>query len=640
MKQSNVLTARYTQAGLNLIQQALSIYDADLRLVVCNTRFQEMFSLPERLVTPGAPFSDTILFLTERQEYGEVDDVESFVQERVDVALAFEPHYVERTRSNGQVVSIEGAPLPQGGWVTVYTDITTIKRQEALLRARSETLSDQVLSRSEELGATNRELAATIGALEQAKRELTEIEARTRLTTEMMPAHIAHLDLDGLYTYSNRRLSSVLPNRPNNILGLHMREALGEAAYSKTGPYLERALEGEASVFEFTDIESTRRIRVAFTPDIRENQITGVYILSMDVTEEAQARAALSQTHKKELAAQMTSGLAHDFANLLTIILGMQSQLERMDLPKDADELVSATLGAARRGGVLLDKIGKISGPRAMHPAPCDVPGLLRDLEVLATPSLPNDVQLVISHSGLLEPLMLDAGSLQDSLLNLVLNARDAIGSQCGSIEVTARAEQKTWLTIQVSDSGGGFTKEALTKGMSPFYTTKGGEGSGLGLSIVYDIIKLAGGQVALANNSKGAQVTIKLPLRFVPQAVSPTMVLLVEDSPEIRLSVRDMLVSQGHIVIEAETVSEAVELAKLSGIGLVISDISLRGEETGLELLDKLSEQGIKAPCFLMTSRPPNDPLHRSAATRYPVLQKPFDQKQLAAFLTAKDPT
>lgn len=639
MTHSKTSIARYTQAGLNLIQQALSIYDADLKLVVCNERFQEMFSLPERLVTPGATFADTIVFLTERQEYGEIEDIASFVQERVDVALAFEPHYVERTRSNGQVVSIEGAPLPQGGWVTVYTDITPIKRQEELLRARSETLSDQVLSHSEQLGASNRELAATITALEQAKRELTEIEARTRLTTEMMPAHIAHLDPDGLYTYSNRRLSSVMPGRPNNIHGLHMREALGDAAYAKTGPYLERALSGEPSVFEFTDEVSTRRIRVAFTPDVREGKITGVYILSMDITQEAQARAALSQTHKKELAAQMTSGLAHDFANLLTIILGMQAQLARMKLSEEAQELITATQGAARRGGVLLDNIGKMSGPRPMHPAPCDVPRLLREIEILATPSLGQDVRLTISHSGLLERLMLDAGSLQDSLLNLVLNARDAIGAQTGSIEITARAEQDTWLEIQVTDSGGGFTNEALTKGLQPFFSTKGGEGSGLGLSMVYDLTKLAGGQVALENTKVGARVTIRLPLRSAPTTVSPTMVLLVEDSPEIRLSVRDMLIQEGHVVIEAETVEEALELAQLSGIGMVISDISLRGDGTGLELMEKLDELGLDVPRFIMTSRPPNDKLHQRAIARYPVLQKPFDRKQLTAFLDAKDP-
>ena len=204
-------TAAMTMAGLNLIQQALSIYDSDLRLVVCNRPFREMFDLPRALTEPGAAFEDTIRFQVTRGEYGEVTDIDAAVRSRVEQARAFEPHYMERTRANGRIIGVEGTPLPQGGWVTVYTDITRTKRQESLLRTRSEELSDQLLAYSEELAAANRELSATITALEETKRQLTASEARTRLTTEMMPAHIAHVGADGRYTYSNRRLTTVMP---------------------------------------------------------------------------------------------------------------------------------------------------------------------------------------------------------------------------------------------------------------------------------------------------------------------------------------------------------------------------------------------------------------------------------------------
>jgi len=345
-------TARLTAAGLNLIQQALSIYDRNLRLALCNRRFGEMFDLPERLVTPGADFAETIRFLSERGEYGPIDDVQAFVTSRVEQARAFEPHYMERQRASGAMISVEGSPLPQGGWVAVYTDITAIKRQEALLRTRSAELSSQLLAHAERLTESNRALAATNAALEQAKHELTEIEARTRLTAEMMPAHLAHLDLSQRYTYSNRRLSDVIPDRPSEIVGLTARKALGPETYGKIRPYLERAFRGEPSVFEMGLEESGRRIRAAFTPDDSgDGRVHGVYILSMDITEEAQARAALAQTHKRELAARLTSGLAHDFANLLTIILGLQSRLQRLDtLPAPARELAEATSAAARRG--------------------------------------------------------------------------------------------------------------------------------------------------------------------------------------------------------------------------------------------------------------------------------------------------
>ncbi len=625
--------AALTQAGLNLIQQALSIYDSELRLVVVNRRFQEMFDLPDALVAPGTPFAETIRYLVDKGEYGDVADPERYVQERVDQALAFEPHYVERTRANGRVISVEGSPLPQGGWVAVYTDITGTKRQEALLRARSEELSEQVLAYTEELAQANRTLAATNAALEETSRQLSEMESRTRLTTEMMPAHIARLDLDLCYTFSNRQLGSVIPGRPDNIVSLHAREALGEEAYGKILPFLEQALEGEASVTEFNHDGTGRRIRVAFTPDQEDNgRVRGVYILSMDITEEAQAREALNQTRKRELAAQLTSGLAHDFSNLLTIILGLQARLSQMDLPPRARELVSATTGAARRGGVLLERIASVTGRRKMNPEPTDLMALFEDLRTLATPSLPKGVRLDLQVKDLPDPVLLDPGALQDMVLNLILNARDAIGAGPGRISLDVRALRSTWIEIVVSDTGPGFSDEALEHALEPFFSTKGGEGSGLGLSMVFDQTKLAGGQMWLANHPGGGRVTLRLPLRLAGRQPAPRLVLLVEDTDEIRENVREMLISFGHQVIEATSADEALFLAGIDGIGLILSDINLKGGMSGDALLKRLRQEGSTAPACLMTSLPANDPRRADAA--FPILAKPFTQGELAAFL------
>lgn len=397
MKQTTAQRMAMIDAGLNLIAQAMSIYDSDLRLAACNHRFQEMFSLPPELIKVGATFRDTIRFIAEQGDYGPIDDIESFVQLRVDQARAFVPHYVERQRANGHVISIEGAPLPQGGWVTVYTDITRTKRVEELLRARSEELSDQVMSYTEELSATNRKLAATITTLEETKRQLTQTEARTRLTTEMMPAHIAHVDPEGYYTFTNGRLNKVFPGRPSDILGEHIADALGPAAYGRIAPHLDAAYQGESPVFEFTEDHDSRRLRVAFTPDNEG----GVFILSMDVTEETQTRVALQQARKREIAAQMTSGLAHDFSNLLTIILGMQTRLARISLPEGAGELVEATLSAARRGGRLLDRMAEMTSHRGLRPQATDLHALLEEMKILATPSLPQGIGLsVLDNTG------------------------------------------------------------------------------------------------------------------------------------------------------------------------------------------------------------------------------------------------
>lgn len=637
MQQNDEARASYTRAGLNLIQQALSIFDSNLHLAVCNRRYQEMFYLPDELVTPGVAFEDTIRFLVLRGEYGIVENVEEAVRVRVEAARAFVPHYMERERANGRWISVEGSPLPQGGWVTVYTDITEIKLQEAVLRSRSEELSGEVLANAERLAQTNRELAATIAALQEAKRELTEMEARTRLTTEMMPAHIAHVDTALRYTYSNRRLSSVLPGRPSDILGLTGREALGDATFARITPHLHQALNGQASVLEFTDDDSGRRIRSAFTPDrLGDGPINGVYILSADVTEEAQARAALLQTRKRELAAQLTSGLAHDFGNLLTIIMGLQSRLLKQDLPPEIQDLAQATLAAARRGGALLGGIGAISGRRDPRPRPVDLGAMLNDLRILAQAALPDALVFAIDAPALPGPVLLDSGALQDALVNLVLNARDAMSGRSGTIRLTLRPIRDTWLEFAMADEGPGFSAEGLKRGMDPFYTTKGGEGTGLGLAMVYDHAQMEGGTVRLANRPEGgALVTLRLPLRPAHPMAAPGMVLLVEDNDTIRESVREMLRGLGHSVIEATSAEEAETLCNLPGLALVLSDIVFKDGMTGAQLAQRLFAAQPDLAVVLMTSLPPGDSRRAKVEDRFAIVQKPFDAPTLGTFLS-----
>ena len=626
---------RLTQAGLNLIQQAISIFDSDLRLAVSNRQYQVMFDLPEELTRTGTSFEETVRFLVERGEYGPVADIERSVLDKVNQARAFQAHYMERTRINGRTIAVEGAPLPQGGWVTVYTDITGTKRQEALLRARSEELSEQVLDHAEALASANRALAATNAALEEAKAELTAIEARTRLVTEMMPAHIAHIDRNFIYTFSNRRLSSIMPGSASDAVGQHGITALGANTFAKIEPGFFKALAGEASVLEITHEPSGRRIRIALTPErMPDGRVTGVFILSTDVTHETQARAALAPASRRELAAKLSSGLAHDFANLLTIIMGVQGRIERMEnLPDEVREATRSTLAAARRGGMLLDRLAAISGKRELRPQAVEITPLLEDLASMARPTLGDAVTLEMRLAGLEAPMLIDPGPLQDSVLNLLLNARDAMAPKGGRIVLEAHPVQDTWLEIAVSDEGPGFSNEALEHALDPFFTTKGGEGSGLGLSMVYDQTKLAGGTMRLENTGAGARVVLRLPLRLAKGA-RPMMVLLVEDNDEIRANVRDMLTDLGHSVIETATLAEARVLAQLTDIGMVLSDIQLAGEGTGVELAQELAGS---LPTLLMTSLPPGDRLRASAPC--PVLQKPFTQGELAALLSGLQP-
>lgn len=633
MDERDAKTARLTQAGLNLIGQALSIYDADLRLAACNNMFATMFDLPEALIAPGASFEDTIRFLLDRGEYGPVADREAMLAERLDQARAFEPHYLERRRPNGQVISVEGSPLPQGGWVTVYTDITATRAQERLLRARSETLGEQLMARHEDLARANRQLAATNATLQEARRAATEMAERIQLTTEMLPAHIARLDRDRRYTFSNRRLGAVIPGAKTEIVGLTMREALGDRTYADIEPHLTRALDGASPVFELAHEASSRRIRVSFTPAREDGTIVGVYALSVDITEEAQARAAVTQAAGRQVAAQLTSGMAHDFANLLTVILGLKDRLGAMDLPPAAAVAVEAIGVAATRGGVLTRQIAGLSGPRDLRPHATDLRAFLAELAVLGGASLPGNVGLTQAVHGLRDPVLLDAEALRDAVLNLILNARDAIGAAPGRIDLSARAVGNTWIDLTVTDDGPGFSEQALAQGTQPFFTEKGADGTGLGLSMVYDVVRLAGGQTRLANRAEGgASVTLRLPQRQPPPGLAPTLVLLVEDAPHIREAVRERLVAAGHSVLEAATPTEARDLMNIDGIGLLLSDIMLKSDDTGLDLARAAERRGL--PAALMTSLPTDAPLYREAIADWPVLRKPFSVEKLAAVL------
>ena len=259
---------------------------------------------------------------------------------------------------------------------------------------------------------------------------------------------------------------------------------------------------------------------------------------------------------------------------------------------------------------------------------------LLAGLRAMCAPTLPEGIALEIRQEGLAEALLLDAGSLQDSLLNLILNARDAIGPGPGRIAIAARPVRDTWIEITVEDTGPGFSDAALEQALDPFFSTKRGAGSGLGLSMVYDQTRLSGGSVKLSNRPEGgACVRLRLPLRPAGQAAESRLVLLVEDTDEIRADVREMLRRLGHSVIEAATAEEALGLVDLPGIGLVLSDIGLPGGIDGIALARRLAGNSAAPPVRLMTSLPPGD-ARRGAAGDLPILTKPFGEADLAAFL------
>lgn len=623
-----------TQAGLNLISQAISIYDPDLRLVLANRQFQRMFDLPKALVEPGGSFEETLRILAERGDYGVLNDVDAFLAERVAQAKAFEPHYFERTRANGTTISVEGSPLEGGGWVAVYSDITALKTQEALLRSRSDNLSEELISRSEELARANRTLTSTVTALEETKRQLLASQARLNLTNSMIPAHIARVNRDGVYTYTNHKLNSIVPGRSNDIVGKHMSDALGQEVHDKIVDGFEATLRGAAPVVEFEHKEAGRYNRVAFTPDVNEaGEVVGAYLLSANVTEQVRARQALAHTKRRELAAQLTSGLAHDFGNLLTIILGEQDRLARLeDIPQEAVQFLETIKSAARRGGDLIAGLGDLDAQRSINIRLTDFAVFLKQTTLLAKAALPNDITLKVTNLVSASHLMIDAGFAQDALLNLVLNAIDAIKGP-GAVTVSVSVDAADYLVFCIEDTGSGFSNDALANALAPFFTSKSDRaGRGLGLSTTFDFARSSGGTVRLANRKEGgAQVSMLVP--YLPaDPVVPGVVLLVEDNVDIRQTVRDYLQRMGHAVVEADTVEEAQKLAVVGDITFVVTDLMLKNGGTGFALAEHLRKRRSDLPVLIVTGLPKGDPQCQAAAQTYPILSKPFEFDALVA--------
>ena len=198
---------------------------------------------------------------------------------------------------------------------------------------------------------------------------------------------------------------------------------------------------------------------------------------------------------------------------------------------------------------------------------------------------------------------------------------------------INSNIVKDTWIEFVVTDTGPGFSDNALQHAFDPFFTTKGEHGTGLGLSMVYDVAKMNGGSLVLQNGFRGARVTLRLPAREAIAENPPGMALLVEDQTDLRDVFRSYLTSIGYSVIEASGTDEARALLReLPEINLIITDLQLKGEETGVDLISGL--ENTTPMVLFMSSLPANHPLFISAQRMAPVLAKPFEIGDLRATL------
>jgi PAS domain S-box-containing protein len=384
-----------------------------------------------------------------------------------------------------------------------------------------------------------------------------------------------------------------------------------------------------------------------------------------DISELIEAEETLRRAQRMEAVGQLTGGIAHDFNNLLAVIMGnVELVAEQVEGDATVEPLLEIALGAAESGANLTRQLLAFSRQQPLDPTTVDANDMIGKLANLARHTL--DVTYIVETalSGSRVTVFVDPVQLESALLNLVLNARDAM-AKGGSIRIEtgrmasgahhddapAELTAGDYVTIAVNDQGTGMEQHVLDHAFEPFFTTKGvGEGSGLGLSMVYGFVKQSGGQMVVHSaESQGTTVVLYLPaVSDTPDVEVPATpavhdsgagktVLLVEDDDRISNLTASMLTGLGYSVVEAGSGDAALEL--LGGgvdIDLMIVDIVLPGGLNGIEFVAEARRGRPDLPALYVSAYPMNALLskgHRIDDIDF--LQKPYRKADLLAILS-----
>ncbi|MFN4237073.1 MAG: ATP-binding protein [Vogesella sp.] len=370
-----------------------------------------------------------------------------------------------------------------------------------------------------------------------------------------------------------------------------------------------------------------------------------------DVSARRAAEAQLQQMQKMEVLGQLTGGVAHDFNNILIAILGNLELLEqRADLPAEARQRLERAQAAANKAAALTRRLLAFARRQPLCTERVDVGDMLYEMLDLVEYSVSDGIRVSVdAPEGLV--VQVDRGQLENAILNLALNAAQAMGEQ-GSLQLRVgriQRDGRDWVAINVQDDGPGIPPEVLPHVLEPFFTTKAqGKGSGLGLSIVYGFVKQSGGELAIhSRQGEGTTVCIELPAsagQCSPQACASALpavlparhVLLVEDDADVRDTAQQQLAALGARV--SVFASEAALLGWLAAGGeadLVLSDIMLGEGGDGVRLYRTLQAAYPALPVVLTSGLPPE---HHARRSDWPAgvafLAKPYRRDDLARLL------
>ena len=622
------------QTTLENMGQGITVFDQELRFLGGNTRAFDLLGFPREFFAIGKPLAEFFRYNAERGEYGPGDPDEQ-VAERVALARRFEPHCFERTRPDGTVLEVRGNPMPGGGFVTTYTDITARKR---------------------------------------AEEELRESEERFRSSFEHSGVGMALQQLDGGYFRVNHAFCKLLGYTERELLATHFQRVTHPDECGIDVAHDRAMLAGERSWYqrEKRYLHKDGRIiwalvSVSLVRDSRDRPLYFI-VQAQDVTarqqgEESrvQLEAQLRQAQKMEAVGRLAGGVAHDFNNLLTVIRGRaELVLRRLAADDPHRRHLELAEQSAERAAALTHQLLAFSRKQVLQPRVLDLNALLGGIEQMLRRLIGEDIDVLVKPAPGLSAVEADPSQLEQVLMNLVVNARDAMPrGGCLTLETAnieldeayARwhpgARPGVYVMLAVSDTGIGMDAETQARLFEPFFTTKGpGKGTGLGLATVYGIVKQSGGTIWVYSElGRGTTFKIYLPrvhrraedAEPIGATVAPTRrtetVLLVEDEEAVRHFAREVLQLQGYTVLEARHPGEALRFgAEHRGpIHLLITDVVMP-QMGGREVANRLAPRRPEMRVLYMSGYTDEAIVHHrvlDAGTAF--LQKPFSVTGLA---------
>ena len=508
--------------------------------------------------------------------------------------------------------------------------------------------------RRDELGALARAFEVFRDNARTVRRMANDIREQGNLlatVVESMKDGLSVFDRDGRLITWNRQYPALLNLKRDKIVhGMTI-----EAVQALLPERIDDSHGGTVALADFNNArqQEAHRFELAFAGgrviESRSNPMPGGGFVTLysDLTERRAVEAQLRQSKKMEVLGQLTGGVAHDFNNLLAAITGNLYLLEEdKSLSPAGQRFAARASSAATRGATLTRRLLAFARRQPLSPSAVEVDAFIRDLADLIEYSVGQGVTVKQELSAGDACAWVDRGQLENALLNLAINARDAMPAGGTLFLRSSLDSDGSTVSIEVADTGHGMDPELRERVFEPFFTTKAGSGSGLGLSIVYGFVKQSGGDIRLTTDpGKGTSFVLHLPTQprdfsqislpedapAASEDVASQSVLLVEDDADVRSALTDLLRATGHSVSVAATAEEALARLEQSYHSVVLSDVDMGDGTNGVDLMRQIGERYPGLPRILMSGLPAEILTTRFGLTSaQPLLAKPFTIPQL----------